>query len=93
MKTNKAAGLDSVITAEALQNVDAMVDIVHALCAEVYTSLMPPNQWTTSVTVPLPKKGDLSHMTNYPWNIPLINQCKCTTRSYSTESETMWILS
>ena len=66
MKTNKAAGLDAAITAEALQNGgDAMIDVVHRFCAEVYSSLTPPNQWTTSVIVPLPKKGDLSQMTNY----------------------------
>ena len=66
MKSNKAAGLDSAITAEALENGgDAMVDIVHGFCSEVYSSLTPPSQWTTSVIVPLPKKGDLSLMTNY----------------------------
>ena len=66
MKTNKAAGLDAAITAEAVQNGgDAMIDVVHRFCAEVYSSLTPPNQWTTSVIVPLPKKGDLSQMTNY----------------------------
>ena len=65
-KINKGAGLDSAITAEALQNGgDAMVDIVHGFCAEVYSSLTPPSQWTTSVIVPLRKKGDLSLMTNY----------------------------
>ena len=42
-----------------------MVDVVHGFCAEVYSSLKPPSQWTTSVIVPLPKKGDLSLMTNY----------------------------
>ena len=34
MKTNKAAGLDAAITAEALQNGgDAMIDVVHRFCA------------------------------------------------------------
>ena len=67
MKTNKAAGLDAAITAElALQNGgDTMIDVVHRFYAEVYSSLTPPNQWTTSVIVPLTKKGDLSQMTNY----------------------------
>ena len=66
MKKNKAAGLDSAITAEALQHGgDAMVDIVHDFCSEVFSTLIPPSQWTTSVIVPLPKKGDLSLMTNY----------------------------
>ena len=66
MKKNKAARLDSAITAETLQHGgDAMVDIVHDFCSEVFSTLIPPSQWTTSVIVPLPKKGDLSLMTNY----------------------------
>ena len=66
MKTNKAAGLDCAITAEALQGGgDAMADVIYCFCAEVYSNLTPPDQWITSVIVPLPKKGDLSLMTNY----------------------------
>ena len=42
-----------------------MIDIIHGFCSEVYSSLTPPKQWTTSVIIPLPKKGDLSLMTNY----------------------------
>ena len=58
MKTNKAAGLDWAITAEALQGGgDAMADVIHCFCAEVYSNLTPPDQWITSVIVPLPKKG------------------------------------
>ena len=65
MKTNKAAGLDCAITAEALQGgSDAMADVIHCFCAEVYSNLTPPDQWITSVIVPLPK-DDLSLMTNY----------------------------
>ena len=45
MKKNKAAGLDSAITAEALQHGgDAMVDIVHDFCSEVFSTLTPPSQ-------------------------------------------------
>ena len=66
MKTTKAAELDCAITAEALQcGGDAMADVIHCFCAEVYANLTPPDQWITSVIVPLLKKGDLSLMTNY----------------------------
>ena len=66
MKTNKAAGLDCAITAETLQgDGDAMADVIHCFCTEVYSNLTPPDQWITSVIVPLPKKGDLSLMTTY----------------------------
>ena len=66
MKTNKAAGLDCAITAEALQGGgDQMIDTIHAFCSEVYTNMSPPKQWVSNVIIPLPKKGDLSQMTNY----------------------------
>ena len=63
---NKAAELDCAITAETLQGGgDAIADVIHCFCAEVYSNLTPTNQWITSVIVPLPKKGDLSLMTTY----------------------------
>ena len=67
MKTNKVTALDCAITAEALQGGgDQMLDVIHAFCSEVYTSLSPPRQWITNVNIiPLLKKGDLSLMTNY----------------------------
>ena len=37
---------------------------------EIFTSHTPPDQWITNVIVPLPKKGDLSLMTNYSRGIP-----------------------
>ena len=39
--------------------------VIHCFCVEVYSNLTPPDQWITSIIVPLPKKGDLSLMTNY----------------------------
>ena len=66
MKVNKAAALDCAITAEALQGGgDQMVDIIWAFCSEVFTTLSPPRQWITNVIIPLPKKGNISLMTNY----------------------------
>ena len=66
MKTNKATTLDCAITAEALQNGgDQMLDVIHAFCSEVYTSLSPPRQWINNVIILLLKKGGLSLMTNY----------------------------
>ena len=66
MKTNKAAGLDCAVTAEALQGGgDHMIDAIHSFCMEVYSNMSPPKQWVTNVIIPLPKKGDLSLMTNY----------------------------
>jgi len=66
MKSNKAAGLDSAITAEALKGGgDTMSNVIHGFCSEVHSTLTPPNQWTTKLITPTPKKGDLTIMTNY----------------------------
>ncbi|GAG85694.1 unnamed protein product, partial [marine sediment metagenome] len=61
MNSNKAAGLDWAITAEALQGGgEVTLDIIHKFCVEVFTTSAPPKQWITNIIVPLPKKGDLS---------------------------------
>ena len=66
MRNNRAAGVDHVITSEALQSGgEVMLEVIHKFCVEVFTSLTPPEQWTTNIIVPLPKKGDLSCMNNY----------------------------
>ena len=66
MKNNRAAGVDYAITSEALQSGGkVMLEVIHKFCVEVFTSLTPPEQWTTNIIVPLPKKGDLSCMNNY----------------------------
>ena len=66
MKSNKAAGLDSAVTAEALKGGgEVMAKVIHTFCVEAFNTHTPPDQWITNVIVPLPKKGDLSLMTNY----------------------------
>ena len=42
-----------------------MTDTIHAFCSEVYTKMPPPKEKVSNVTIPLPRKGDLSLMTNY----------------------------
>ncbi|KAI8514995.1 hypothetical protein Bbelb_075860 [Branchiostoma belcheri] len=66
LKNNKAPGLDCAITGEALQGGGyEMAKSIHTFCTEVFTTLTPPEQWITNVIIPLPKKGDLTLMTNY----------------------------
>ena len=67
MKAIKAAvALDCANTAEALQEGgDHLLDGIHAFCSGVYSTLSLLRQWIPNVIIPLPKKGDLSLMTNY----------------------------
>ena len=65
-KAKKASTSDCAISVEALQwDGDHRLDVIHAFCSEVYSTLSPPRQWITNVPIPLPKKGDLSLMTNF----------------------------
>ncbi len=61
MKTNKAAGLDWAVTAEALQagGDPMMLHIIHKFCVKVFTTLSPPHQCTTMTFYLCPRKGIL----------------------------------
>jgi hypothetical protein len=58
MKNNKAAGEDS-IAAELLKNGRPnLVDILHAVIQQAWTSETLPRSWTKGVLCPVYKKGD-----------------------------------
>ena len=66
LKGNKAPGPDYAMTAEVLKNGgDFIVDELTNICRMVYKECHAPSQWTSSLIVPLPKKGNLEQMTNY----------------------------
>ena len=49
MNINKAAWLDSTITAETIQGGGkSMVDMIHNFSMKVFKTLTPPRQWTTT---------------------------------------------
>jgi len=63
-KKEKAAGIDN-IPAELLKTDTTTVDILHSICNKIWQSGVWPRQWTKSIIVPLPKKGDLQNCSNY----------------------------
>ena len=66
LKLNKSPGRDYAMTAEVLQKGGTfVVDQVLVICNKVYSECFAPTQWTSSIIIPLPKKGDLQLMTNY----------------------------
>ena len=64
LKKGKAAGIDN-IPAEFLKTDTTTVAILHSICNKMWQSGVWPTQWTKSITVPLPKKGDLQNCSNY----------------------------
>jgi hypothetical protein len=58
LKNNKAAGVDS-ITAELLKNGGPnLVDALHEMIQQAWTSNTLPRSWTEEVLCPVYKKGD-----------------------------------
>ena len=75
LKNGKAAGFDN-LTAELIRNGGEMtIEVLHKICNSVWRNKEWPTQWTKSLIVPLPKKGDLKKCNNYR-TISLINSLK-----------------
>lgn len=72
LKKNKSPGTDG-ITAEMIQGGgEDMTKAIHEICKQVWREGTIPEEWTKSVLVTIPKKGDLTQCTNYR-TIALVN--------------------
>ena len=65
LKKRKSAGLDN-IPAELVQaGGEAMIDALHIICSKIWQTGEWPTQWTQSLIITLPKKGNLQMSQNY----------------------------
>ena len=65
-KKGKSPGPDYAMTAEVLQTGGAfIVDEINTICQLVFKERHAPTQWTSSMMIPLPKKGNLELKTNF----------------------------
>ena len=65
LKSGKSAGVDNV-PAELIQaGGDNMIDILHTLCNRIWKTGQWPKQWTQSLVITIPKKGNLQLCKNY----------------------------
>ena len=72
LKRNKSPGSDG-ITGEMLQaGGEPLARQIYELCSKAWHEGAIPEEWTKSILVPIPKKGDLSQCSNYR-TISLIN--------------------
>ena len=72
LEANKSPGSDG-ITAELLQAGDEqLARQIHKICNKAWYEGMIAEEWSKSILVPIPKKGDLSLCCNYR-TISLIN--------------------
>ena len=62
----KAPGPDYALTAEVLKDGGNTIrQILLSICNLVFSECSAPTQWTSSLIIPLPKKGNLQLMTNW----------------------------
>ena len=63
--TNKASGGDG-ISVELFQILkDDAVKVLHSICQQVWKTQQWPQDWTRSVFIPVPKKGNAKECSNY----------------------------
>ena len=63
--TNKASEGDG-IPAELFQMLkDAAVKVLHLICQQIQKTQQWPQDWKTSVFIPIPKKGNTKECSNY----------------------------
>ena len=65
LKAGKAAGIDNIPGELLREGGESTVSILLKICNEVWISGKWPPSWTTSIIVPIPKKGDLKECQNY----------------------------
>ena len=65
---NKASGSDG-IPVELFQSLkDDAVKVLHSICQQIWKTQQWPQDWKSSVLIPIPKKGNAKEYSNYHTN-------------------------
>ena len=72
LKNNKASGVDGIPAELTKAGGESLVAMFHELCQKIWRSTVIPAEWTKSLLILIPKKGDLKKCENYR-TISLIN--------------------
>ena len=63
--TNKASGGDGIpVELSQILKDDAM-KVLHSICQKIWKTQQGPQDWKTSVFIPIPKKGNTKECSNY----------------------------
>ena len=75
---NKASGGDGISVKLFQIEKDSAVKVLHSICQQIWKTQQWPQDWKTSVFIPIPKKGNARECSNY-----------CTTALISHTSKVM----
>ena len=65
LKKRKSAGVDNIPAELVKAGGEAMTDALHIICSKIWQTGEWPTQWTQSLIITLPKKGNLQMCQNY----------------------------
>ena len=65
LKKRKWAGVDNIPVELVQAGGEAMIDALHIICSKIWQTGKWPTQWTQSLIITLPKKGNLQVCQNY----------------------------
>ena len=65
LKCGKAAGVDNVPAELITHGGQPLVDVLHAICNTIWETGKWPSTWTKSMSITIPKKGNIQLCNNY----------------------------
>ena len=63
--TNKASGGDGIPTELVQILKDAVAQVIHSICQQIWKTQQCPQDWKMLVFIPIPKNGDAKECSNY----------------------------
>jgi len=63
--TNKASGGDGILVKLFQISKDDAVKVLHTICHQIWKTQQWPQDWKSSVFIPIPKKGNAKECSNY----------------------------
>src|SRR6218665_711996 len=72
LKKNKSPGTDGIAGEMIQAGEERMTEEIHKLCRQAWREGKIPEEWTKTILVTIPKKGDLMECSNYR-TIALLN--------------------
>ena len=65
LKKGKSPGIDEIAGEVIQAGGEKVIEEIHSICKQVWHEGRTPEEWTKSVIVTIPKKGDLAECSNY----------------------------
>ena len=76
--TNKASGGDGIPVELFKILKDDVVKVLHSICQQIWKTQQWPQDWKSSVFIPIPKKGNAKECLNYHTIALISHTCKVT---------------